>query len=49
MVTRNFGIFDGFQEISGLTPVMGLSISGIILHTQVMFLNVWVTSMEIDF
>ena len=34
-----FRIFDGFQEMWILTPVTGLPISGIIMDTQVMFLN----------
>ena len=45
----NFRIFDGFQEILVLTPVMGLAISGIIINTQVMFLNAWVISLEVNF
>ena len=44
-----FRIFDGFQEILGLTPVMGLPISGIIINTQVMFPNAWVTCLDVNF
>ena len=32
-----------------MTPVIGLSISGIIINTQVTFLNAWVTSLENKF
>ena len=42
-------IFEGFREISVLNPFMGLSISGIIINTQVMFLNALVTSPEENF
>ena len=44
-----FWILDGFHAISGLTPVMGLPISGIIVNTQVMFLNAVVTKLEVKF
>ena len=33
-----FRIFEGSQGISGLTPVMGLSVSGIIIDTHVIWL-----------
>ena len=46
---QDFRIFDGFHEISGLTQVIGLSIPGIIIDTQVMFSNAWVTSLEVIF
>ena len=32
-----------------MRPVLGLPISGIIMDTQVMFLNAWVTSLEVYF
>ena len=44
-----FGIFDGFHEISDLIIVMGRAISGIIIDTQLVFLNAWVTSLEVNF
>ena len=34
-----FGIFDGFHEISDLTPVMGPPFSGIIINAHVRVLN----------
>ena len=42
-----FLIFEGFREISDLITVMGLTNSGIIINTQLMFLNAWVTSLEV--
>ena len=44
-----FRIFDGFREISDFIPVLGLVISGIMINTQLMFLNAWVTSLEVNF
>ena len=44
-----FRIFDGFQEISVLTPVMGLSTRGIIIDTHVLFSNAWLTSLADNF
>ena len=43
-----FRIFDGFHEISDLIIVMGLTISGIIINTQLMVLNAWTTSKEVN-
>ena len=48
-ITAGILDFDGLQEISGLTPVMGVAIAGIIINTQVMFLNAWVTFLEVNF
>ena len=44
-----FGGFGGFPEISGLAPVRGLPIPGIIINTHVMFLNACVSSLEDNF
>ena len=44
-----FWSLDGFHEIPVLAQVMGLSLSGVILDTQVMLLNAWVTSTEVNF
>ena len=44
-----FRIFDGLNDISSLTPIVGLAIAGIIINTQVMFLNAWMTSLEDNF
>ena len=44
-----FWIFGGFHEISDLIIVMGLTIPGIIIYTQLMFLNAWVASLEVNF
>ena len=44
-----FRIFAGFHVISGLTPATGLSLPGIIIRAQVMFLNARVTSLTINF
>ena len=49
MMIPKFGIFVGFHEITILTPVIGLSFSGIIICTQMMLLNAWVTSLEVNF
>ena len=38
-----------FHEISIFTPVIGLKFSGTIIYTQVMLLNAWVTSPEVNF
>ena len=43
------GIFDGFHEISVLVSVIGPPFAGIIIDTQVLILNAWVTSLEVDF
>ena len=43
---QEFLIFDGFHQISVLTPVVGLPFAGIVIDTQVMLLNAWVTSLE---
>ena len=42
-----FGVLDGFHEISVLTSVVVLSLSGIIINIQ--FLNARVTSIEVHF
>ena len=39
-------IFVGFHQTSSLQPVIGLSFSGIIIYTQVMLVNAWVTVLE---
>ena len=39
--------FVGFHQTSILMPVVGLSFSGIIIYTQVMLLNAWVTVLEL--
>ena len=44
-----FGIFGGFHEISCLTLVMSLSLSGIIMDTQVMLSDAEATSLEVNF
>ena len=42
-----FRMFNGFQEISGLTQVIGPAISEIIIRTQVLFLNAWATALGV--
>ena len=44
-----FGILDGFHQISVLAPVIGLPFAGIIINTQVMLLNAWVTPLDVHF
>ena len=44
-----FRNFDGFHEISILRSVLGLAIAGILINTQVMVLNAWVTSLDVIF
>ena len=44
-----FRIFDGFHEISDFIILMGLPIPGIIIDTQLMFLNAWVPALEVNF
>ena len=44
-----FGNFDGFHEISILRVVLGLTIAGIIIDTQVRLLNALVTSTDVNF
>lgn len=34
-----FGIFHGFHEILALTPVMGMSVSGMIINAEVKLSN----------
>ena len=49
IVAPKISIFVGFHEILILTPVIGLVFSGIIIDTQLMLLNGWVTSFEVIF